>query len=82
VLQQKCISAILLSLSPSSILLTSSANLSGVPDSLEIAGFDIAILEGQLFERNTISHVAMPSRRVAGSMTKMIHHHIPGVNVM
>jgi hypothetical protein len=34
---------------------------------LEIAGYDISALERELFEPNTISHMAMPSRGVAGS---------------
>jgi DNA polymerase elongation subunit (family B) len=38
-------------------------------DILEIAGYDIAALELELFEPNTISHMAVPSRGVAGSMT-------------
>jgi hypothetical protein len=39
-----------------------------VKDVLEIAGYDIATLERELFD-NTISHMAMPSRGVAGCMT-------------
>jgi hypothetical protein len=38
-------------------------------DILEIAGYDIAAIERELFEPDTISHMAMPSRGVAGSMT-------------
>jgi DNA polymerase, archaea type len=37
-----------------------------IKDILEIAGHDIAALERQLFEPNKISHMAMPSRGVAG----------------
>jgi DNA polymerase, archaea type len=36
-----------------------------IKDILEIAGYDIATLERELFD-NTISHMAMPSRGVAG----------------
>ena len=43
--------------------------LNKLKDSLEIAGFSIAALERELFEPNTISDMAMPSRGVAGSMT-------------
>ncbi|MGA9152806.1 MAG: DNA polymerase domain-containing protein [Candidatus Nitrosopolaris sp.] len=39
-----------------------------IKDLLEIAGYDIATLERELFN-NTISHMAMPSRGVAGCMT-------------
>jgi hypothetical protein len=38
-----------------------------VKDVLEIAGYDIAAIEQELFEPN-ISYMAMPSRGVAGSM--------------
>ncbi|MGB6591746.1 MAG: DNA polymerase domain-containing protein, partial [Candidatus Nitrosopolaris sp.] len=38
-------------------------------DILEIAGYDITALERELFEPDTNSHMAMPSRGVAGSMT-------------
>jgi len=40
-----------------------------IKDVLEIAGYDIARLERELLFDNTISHMAMPSRGVAGSMT-------------
>jgi hypothetical protein len=40
-----------------------------IKDILEIAGYDIAAIERELFEPSTISHMAMPSRGVAGSMT-------------
>jgi hypothetical protein len=38
-----------------------------IKDILEIAGYDIAAVEQELFEPDTISHMAMPSRGVAGS---------------
>jgi hypothetical protein len=40
-----------------------------IKDILEIADYDVAALEQELFEPNSISHMAMPSRGVAGSMT-------------
>ena len=43
--------------------------LNKLKDSLEITGFNTAALERKLFEPNTISHMAMPPRGVAGSMT-------------
>ena len=43
--------------------------LNKLKDSLEIAGFDIAALERELLKPNTMSHLVMPSRTVAGSMT-------------
>lgn len=42
--------------------------LNKLKDSLEIAGFDVAVLEPGLFEHNTISQLTMPSRGVAGNM--------------
>jgi hypothetical protein len=49
-----------------------------IKDVLEIAGYDIAGLERELFD-NTISHMAMPSRGVAGSMTSYTTF-VSGVN--
>jgi hypothetical protein len=43
--------------------------LNKLKDSLEIAGFDVAVLEQGLFEHNKISHMAMPSRGVTGRLT-------------
>jgi DNA polymerase, archaea type len=37
-----------------------------IKDILEIAGYDIATVERELFEPDTIGHMAMPSRGVAG----------------
>src|SRR5215831_19373918 len=37
-----------------------------IKDILEIAGYDIATVERELFESDTIGHMAMPSRGVAG----------------
>jgi hypothetical protein len=51
--------------------------LNKLKDSLEIAGFDVAVLERGLFEHNTISHMTMPSRGVAGNMISCI---VSGVN--
>jgi DNA polymerase, archaea type len=43
--------------------------LKKLKDSLEITGFNIAALERELFEPNTISHMTMPPRGVFGNMT-------------
>jgi len=37
-----------------------------IKDIMEIAGYDIATVERELFESDTIGHMAMPSRGVAG----------------
>ena len=37
-----------------------------IKDIMEIAGYDIATVERELFEPDTISHMAMPSRGVTG----------------
>src|SRR5262249_52868775 len=43
--------------------------LNKLKDSLDIAGFNTVALKPELFEPNRISHLAMPSCGVAGSMT-------------